>query len=146
MRALLNCIALTGLLFVSTSPTWADDIPACPEPSGVQIRSFPDQIPEPLMKALTDSYGVFARPGDQFNATDAHLPGEPIRSTRRIIFVWAQGVRWIVATEHGGNGYNDPIFVYELDTQNSKAALVKEALAFPPTVCNTAKKLVGGMP
>ena len=98
------------------------------------------------MKALTDSYGVFARPGEQFNATDAHLPGEPIRSNRRVIFVWQQGARWIVATEHGGNGYNDPILVYDLDIESSKATLVEEELAFPPTVCKTAQKWVVGKP
>jgi hypothetical protein len=146
MRTSLNGIALTGLLLVGTTPTWADNIPACPEPSGVQIRSFPDQIPEPLMKALTDNYGLFARPGEQFNSTDAHIPGEPIRSNRRVIFVWEQEARWIVATEHGGRGYNDPILVYDLDVQSSKATLVKEEVAFPPTVCNTAKKWVARKP
>lgn len=96
------------------------------------------------MKALTDGYGVFARPGEPFRATDVII--DPSLSNKRIIFVWEQGTRWIVATERGGIGYNDPILVYDLDPQNTEATLVKEQLALPLTVCDTAKKFVVGNP
>jgi len=131
---------------IGASLAWADDIPVCTQPSGVQTRSFPDQIPAVLLKALNDGYGTFARPGEQFYSTDAHVADEPSRSSRRVIFVWEQGARWIVATEHGGGAYNDPILIYDLDPQNSKASLVKELVALPMTVCDTAKKWVGGNP
>jgi hypothetical protein len=34
---------------------------------------------------------------------------------RRAIFVWTRGLEYVVATEHDGIAYNDPVFLYRLD-------------------------------
>jgi hypothetical protein len=145
MNRRAKLLALAGLV-LSSSFAGADEIPSCPAPNGVESRSFPDQIPPPLMKALTERYGAFARSGEKFYATDAHLADEPPLSNRRIIFVWQQGARWLFATEHGGMGYNDPIFLYDLDDGSAEAALVKEEIGFPITVCEKARKLLSDKP
>jgi hypothetical protein len=61
---------------------------------------------------------------------------------RRLIFVRVHGTRWVIATEHGGRGYNDPVFAYDVDPDGSSAKLVGEQVAMPDTLCATAKKLL----
>lgn len=38
--------------------------------------------------------------------------------------VLRRGTRYLIATEHGGRGYNNPIYVYEVDHNGKTAALV----------------------
>jgi hypothetical protein len=56
---------------------------------------------------------------------------------RRLIFIWSRGDRWVIATEHGGRGYNDPIFAYAVSSDGLKATLLAERTAYPDTVCST---------
>lgn len=94
--------------------------------------------PLPLLQALKERIGEVAPPGATFDATDVVMTGQ----NRRLIFVWNLGRKWIVATEHGGRGYNDPIFAYDLDQDGGRATLVQERIAFPDTVCSTAASLL----
>jgi hypothetical protein len=47
-----------------------------------------------------------------------------------------------VATEHGGRGYNDPIFAYDVSEDGQDATFVAERIAIPQTICHTASGLL----
>jgi hypothetical protein len=88
--------------------------------------------------ALKRDVGELVAPGERFDATDVVMTGK----NRRLIFIWNVGRRWIVATEHGGYGYNNPIFAFDLSQDGRDAALVAEWIAFPRNVCSTALTLL----
>ena len=119
----------------------ADTISSCALPNGVNSKAL-EAAPPVLLDALKKHVGELVPPGGRFDATDVVMTGK----TRRLIFVWNAGKLWIVATEHGGRGYNDPIFVYELSDDGNTATLVIERIAFPKTVCATAISLLNFEP
>jgi hypothetical protein len=119
----------------------ADVIPSYALPNGVTPTSLTD-APAALVQALRDHIRELAAPGTRFDATDIVVTGR----NRRLIFIWHIGIRWIVATEHGGIGYNDPIFAYDLSDDGRSATLVQESTAFPNTVCPTAASPISFKP
>jgi hypothetical protein len=90
-----------------------------------------------MLRALKEHVGEIVPRGATFDATDVVVTGQS-----REIFVWNAGRRWVVATEHGGRSYNDPIFAYDLGQDGRSASLVAERIAFPETVCATAFSLL----
>ncbi len=126
------------LTVVLIAPARADYIPPCAVPSGVSAITSLAAAPPALVRALTGRVGEVVEPGAPFDATDVVRTGH----NRRLIFIWHYGLRWIVATEHGGIGYNDPIFAYDLRPDAQDATFVAERLAFPPTVCETTSSLL----
>jgi hypothetical protein len=113
----------------------ADAIPSCPPPPGVRPVSF-ENAPLALRKTLREKLGDIAPPEATFDATDIVITGRQ----RRLIFIWVRGYRWIIATERGGRGYNDPILAYDLSSDGLTAKRVAENIAFPNTVCSTAMR------
>lgn len=107
-----------------------DDIAPCPPPEGMTSASIPNDVPE----ALQAKFGKIALPGAQFDATD--IVGTGI--SRRYIFAWHRENHWIVATEHGGRGYNDPLLAYDLSADGNAATLVRRRISGPSTVCSDA--------
>ena len=91
-----------------------------------------------MAQALTERIGEVVPAGAKFDATDLVMIGK----NRRLIFIWNMGRRWVVATERGGIGYNDPIFAFDLSDDGRKATFVQERVAFPETVCATASSLL----
>ena len=134
-------MGLAGLLLLSPIGriAKADAIPPCPPPSGVEATSLRSS-PAALVRALTDHIGDVVPPGAAFDATDVVMSDRP--HFRREIFVWHFGRRWVVATEHGGIAYSDPIFAYALDDAGRSATLIRESVALPKTVCATANALL----
>lgn len=124
---------LVASLLATTTAAFADAIPYCGPPSGVGVASFAT-APPVLLRALHERLGEIVAPGEAFDATDLVETGR----NRRFIFIWNVGNRWIVATEHGGLGYDDPILAYDLDQDGRSATLVEERIAAPYTVCPTA--------
>jgi hypothetical protein len=110
----------------------------CPIPAGVTSVPIPEGVPSVLQSALRSSLGDIALPGEKFDATDIVQTGR----RRRFLFAWNLGNRWIVATEHGGRGYNNPIFAYDIGDDGKTASLVETRIANPWTVCVTASKLM----
>lgn len=90
---------LSGALVLATAasatPAQATAISECPAPPGAVKVSIPSGLPP----ALRDAMGNVALPGEPFEEIDIHLKGRP---SRRYIFVWNIGTRWIVAVEQGG--------------------------------------------
>ena len=135
--------ALLGVpLFVAAATARADVIPACTPPNGVSSTTSLTEAPAALRQALKEHVGDIVAPDEKFDATDVVRVGR----NRRLIFIWNIGKRWIVATEHGGRGYNDPIFAYDLSHGSQSATLVQARIAFPNTVCDTASSLLGVRP
>lgn len=91
------------------------------------------------MRALTAHVGIIVMPNERFDTTDVVMT-EPVRN-RRFSFIWNVGSRWVVATEHGGFRYNNPIFVYDLSQDGLTATLIREQVAFPNSVCRMASDL-----
>ncbi len=127
-----------ALFVLSAATAHADVIPACAPPSGVRVHAFTD-LPAGLKQALEAKLGDMALPGQPFDATDVVTSAHPV--FRRGIFVWSRGTRWIVATEHGGIAYDDPVLAYDVDADGI-ASLVAVRGAVPNTVCVTAKGLL----
>ena len=128
--------------FIATSAKWsaADEIRPCRLiPTGVSVVSRLDDAPAALARALTKRVGKVVPVGTPFDSTDVIEIGK----NRRLIFIWNRGTRWVVATEHGGLGYNDPVFAFEIDkTDEDRVSFVREEIAFPDTVCSTASSLM----
>jgi hypothetical protein len=115
----------------------ADFIPPCPAPANVVVAAIPSGLPGSIVKDLATRYGVIAEPGQEFDATDIATTG--IRA--RYIFGWQIGASWVVALEHGGRGYNDPVLRYEASPDGTGFRMAQMRSAVPLTVCRTASAL-----
>jgi hypothetical protein len=104
----------------------------CKQPSGVEERAFPDDLPIGLRNAIRDKFGEIILPWGDVNA---------IGKNRRAIFVWVRGTRWVIATEHG-RAYNGPVLAFDVSPDGSEAKLVAETVAFPDSMCATAVKQI----
>ena len=104
----------------------ADVIPSCAVPNGASSMSLQTGAPPVLLRALKEHVGELVRPGGKFDATDVVETGK----NRRLIFVWNVGRRWIVAIEHGGYAYNDPILAYDLSRDGRSVTLSEERIGF----------------
>lgn len=111
--------------------------PSCALPDGVTSTPL-NGAPPALLLALKRDVGELVAPGERFDATDVVVTGK----NRRLIFIWNVDRRWIVATEHGGFGYNNPIVAYDLSQDGRDAALVAKWTVFPGNVCSTALMLL----
>ncbi|HXW25285.1 MAG TPA: hypothetical protein VEK73_11090 [Xanthobacteraceae bacterium] len=136
---------LQALFVVAIAMAWmtgghahADQLPSCAIPAGTASRVFPNEMPLTLQNALKDKVGDVAAPGEPFDSTDVVVTGR----NRRAIFVWERGRRWVVATEHGGRGYNDPVLAFDLSPDGVSVTLVAVRTAFPQTLCSTAHELL----
>jgi hypothetical protein len=130
--------ALLGAsLFVAalTVMARADTIPPCTSPNNVSLTTSLNEAPAALRQALKRNVGDIVAPGEKFDTTDVVVTGR----SRRLIFIWNLGKRWIVATEHGGRVYNRPIFAYDLSHDGQSATLVQEGVGG----CGMALSLLG---
>ncbi len=119
----------------------ADVIPACAVPVGAAMVGF-DQLPAAVRQALAQKTGPIAQPGQPFNASDIFTDANKALPRWRGIFVWSRGTRWVIATEHGGIGYNDPIFLFDATANGKRVALTASKIASPNTVCAAAQGLL----
>ena len=115
-----------------------DVIPICRLPVGVVSYSDQKDIPVVLRDAVKQKLGYLVPPKAEFDSTDVVVTGQ----SRRLIFIWTRSNVWVVATEHGGRGYNDPILAYTVDQNGQQVTLVAERITYPNTVCSTARELL----
>ena len=114
----------------------ADAAPSCTPPPG--MASVPlEQAPSVLLQTLIDDLGEIAPPMGRFDRTDVFMFGR----NRSFAFFWKADDRWVVATEHGGFAYNNPVFLYHLGEDGRKAVLMAQKIAFPKAVCAVASDL-----
>ena len=114
-------------------------VPACPAPAGVSAVAFGD-LPAGVRKVLAEKTGEMALPGQPFNVTDVVSGDKPLPFSRGL-FVWNRGTRWVIATEHGGIGYSDPIYAFGIAADGKGVKLIASKPAVPKTVCATAAAL-----
>lgn len=144
MRSALRTglVGIFAMAFVMVTIIWsaADEIPACRlVPTGVSVITRLDDAAPSLVRALTERIGEIVPVDAPFDPTDVVRIGK----SRRLIFIWNRGTRWVVATEHGGLAYNFPVFAFEIDRDDEKAILVRQETAgFPNEVCSTASSLL----
>ena|SRR5215469_1192450 len=122
--------------FIWSLPSFADNVSRCAPPSGVVSVQIPQHLPRSLQKSLGDSVGEIALPGQNFQSTDV-VTGGPVN---RFIFVWHASDKWLVALERGGFVYNNPILLYQIN--NDRPRLLRSEVAYPPTVCSAATRLI----
>jgi hypothetical protein len=136
--------ATTAFVFAITVATRVSGaVPPCVVPNGVSATFRLDDAPPSLARALTELVGELAAVGEEFDATDVHIiEKNRRRKNRRLIFIWNLGNRWVVATERGGIGYNNPIFAFDISSADLKATFVGERVVFPDSVCSTASSLL----
>jgi hypothetical protein len=132
-----HSVLLGASLFVValTVMARADTIPPCTPPNNVSLTTSLNEAPAALRQALKEHVGDIVAPGEKFDATDVVVTGR----SRRLIFIWNLGNRWIVATEHGGRVYKRPIFAYDLGQDGQSATLVQEGVGG----CGMALSLLG---
>ncbi len=142
MSSLALQLAIAGLASALVGPAQADTIPPCRPPRGVVARAPTEPRTLLVLATLRQRLGEIAAPDAEFDSTDIVETGVG----RRLIFVWQKGPLWVVATEHGGRGYNDPIFMLRFGQEDSTPELVGAKLAFPDSVCKTVRAVIGGAP
>ena len=132
--------ALVAIVLLAAASIWlgGSAIPPCALPNGASAISRLDDAPPVLVRALVERVGEVVPAGAKFDATDVAWTGK----NRRLIFVWNLSNRWVIATEHGGIGYNDPIFAFDMSQDGREAVLLQERIAFPDSVCSTASSLL----
>jgi hypothetical protein len=127
-------------VFVAAAAIWlgSDAISSCAIPNGASATPRLDDAPPALVRALTQRIGEVVPAGAKFDATDVVATGK----YRRLIFIWNLSNRWVIATEHGGFAYNDPIFAFDTSQGGHEAVFLQERVAFPDSVCSTASSLL----
>jgi hypothetical protein len=80
--------------------------------------------------------------GERFNATDVIQVGRP---SRRLIFAWHLGPKWVIAYEHGGFAYHDHIVADE-PSDSGSVGLNFNVIVFPAEVCDRASSWLLGKP
>jgi hypothetical protein len=140
-NACFGLLAVSSTLAALIASAGADVIAPCSLPNGA-ASSLVSEAPAALLRALKARIGEVVPPAADFDSTDVVVTGR----SRRLIFIWNVGRRWVVATEHGGIVYNNPIFAYDLSRDSRSAVLVQERSALPKTVCSTASSLLGSAP
>ena len=97
-----------------------------------------EDAPASLIHALRDGVGDVVPVGAPFDATDVVQIGK----SRRLIFIWNRGTRWVVAIEHGGIVYNHEAFAFDIDRQG-EAKPVRHEIG---DACWTAPHLIEDTP
>ena len=130
---------VTAIFWLAATFNVASGFQICKQPPGVEERVFPNDLPIGLINAIKDKFGEIVAPGEKFDSSDKVVTGK----NRRAIFVWMRERRWVIATEHGGLGYNNPVFAFEVSADGLEAKLVAEAIVLrTDSLCGTAVRLI----
>ncbi len=87
----------------------ATDIPTCLAIPGI-VDVPAGEAPPSLLVALKRDIGVYVLPGEDFDADDVVRTG----IHHRLIWIRRHGIRWVVAFENGGRGYNQGVLAYDM--------------------------------
>src|SRR5690349_21258676 len=104
-------VALLLVAVLPATPAGAYEPPRCRPPAGVSEFFKLSDAPPEVLRSLKKRAGDIVNPGEPFDATDVVTHGAHFW---RLVFIWNRGRRWVVATEHGGIAYGNPIFAYDL--------------------------------
>jgi hypothetical protein len=97
-----------------------------------------ENVPPALQAAMKKDVGDIALPNEKFDMGDVVVTGR----SRRLIFIWNAGRRWVVATEQGGRIYSNRVFSYELSDDREIANLKGQRIAVRGTACSAAAELM----
>jgi len=137
--AAVAIFAVAALTFAVVGDAARADVPSpCSPPAGVSPVRVGARSADAVLSALRARIGPFALPGAPFNAGDVV---DRSQTMWRLILIWRNGPTWLVAAEHGGRGYNIPLFVFEADSAG-KLDLRTCETAQPQTFCIVARRLV----
>ena len=104
-------IALLPVAVLMAAPASAYELQRCRPPAGVSEFLKLSDAPGEIRQSLKKRAGDIVNPGEPFDATDVVTHGAHFW---RLVFIWHRGSRWVVATEHGGIAYGNPIFAFDL--------------------------------
>ena len=143
--ALMLPLAAFALAPAAAEEKW---FPDCPVPEGVLVASWEKDAPPAVVKALKKQrgYGDISPPGGPFNPLDVSDEKTEWAPMSRVVFVWHSGGRWVVAAEHGGYGYYNPIFAFDLSADGQNAVLAAQSDVQPSVLCAMALYLLNDPP
>ena len=132
-------LLVVSCTFWSCIAARADNIPPCPVPPGATAVPLPAGLPNAIAGDVAGRLRarIIALPGERFDSTDVAITGV----NARYIFVWKITGGWIVAVEHGGIAYNDPVLRYESSPDGKVFKMTLGQTAFPGNVCAVATAL-----
>lgn len=104
-------LVLATMLAEPGTAAVSDNFP-CPVPPGFVSVSLRSALPAPLQKLFEHA----AMPGEDFNTTDAGIPGAGL------LFVWNKDGRWVVASGHGGIALFLSVQVYQIGADGQSAS------------------------
>jgi hypothetical protein len=119
-------------------PLHADVSSTCKAPDGLTAVKSLNLLPPAVLTAIKAKAPDIVDVGERFDATDFIV----YRHSHRFMFAWSTGTRWVVAVEHGGYVYNNPIWVLQKSPPLSTTVVLSETISDPKSVCSTAKRLV----
>ncbi|MGU3668118.1 hypothetical protein ACLBX9_28350 [Methylobacterium sp. A49B] len=90
---------------------------------------------------IRERFGPLSWPGGLFNPTDVVQPGIP---TRRLMDVWRNGERWVLAIEQGGRGYHISVVALDFETDRNRVRQSEKRTAFPGDLCATVADVLAG--
>jgi hypothetical protein len=116
----------------------AQSAPHCAAPKGTETIVSLKHLPQPVRDALLATVKDIVDAGQPFDSTDVVRYGAHFD---RFAFSWNIGSDWIIATEHGGFAYNNPVYVIRWTRPGNTANISGKQVAFPRTVCDAALQL-----
>lgn len=136
MTAARYAIRLVAALAV-VLPVRANTFPEC----RIAGRTPLDDLPPSVSTEIRERFGPFSWPGGLFNPTDVAQPGVP---TRRLINVWRNGERWVLAIEQGGRGYHISVVALDVETDRNRVRQSEKRTVFPGDLCATVADVLAG--
>ncbi len=139
MKLWLTFIVAASLPLCAQNPP-----PTCPIPPHVRSFHSLSALPPQIRTALFEKTKDIVDANQPFDTTDVVMHGAHFN---RFAFAWHGNGRWIVATEHGGIAYYNPIYVLTLPPQPTggplvsyPARIVKVAISRPTTLCEDIQR------
>ncbi|MGU3538046.1 hypothetical protein [Methylobacterium sp. A54F] len=136
MTATRHAILLVAALAAVPSVR-ADTSPEC----RIAGRIPAEDLPAAVSTEIRERFGPLSWPGGPFNPSDIVQPGIP---TRRLMEVWRNGDRWVMAIEQGGRGYHVSVVALDLETGRRRVRRAEKRTAYPGNRCATVAGLLAG--
>ena len=141
----LAATAFAAIALVQTAAA-QNPAPTCPAPPRTRVVRFMHDLPAEVRSALLAKTPDIVDSNQPFDATDVVMHGAHFN---RFAFAWnGPDGRWIVATEHGGIAYDNPVYTLVAPSAPQTglqfavypASIVSTIISRPKTLCEDAER------
>jgi hypothetical protein len=133
----MKLIALAAT-FIFGGPTFAQGPPKCPATAAITSVTRLEKLPAPVREALQAKVQGIVDSTQPFDATDVVQHGARFN---RFAFAWTHDNQWIIATEHGGFVYSNPVYIINWKLGEPTAQVSAQEIAFRGDLCETVNSL-----